>query len=207
MINRRQFSIAVSAAPWAAAWANPFRDGVDYQTLKKPIPMTSPAGVTEIHEFFSYTCIHCYRMEADFQAWRKKLPAGKFVVQQVPVRFNAAFEPLQKTFYALEAMKKLEQVHTEIFYALHVERTTFTLRDAGNLEAITRWLVSQGINEKEFLAAVNSPAVAAKVARANELTDRYMIEGTPAIGIAGKYLVPGQGAKTMQVANALLGLK
>lgn len=207
MINRRQFSVVVAGAPWAAAWANPYRDGVDYQTLKKPIAMTSPAGVTEIHEFFSYTCIHCYRMEVDFHAWRKKLPTKKYSVQQIPVRFNAAFEPLQKTFYALEAMKKLDQLHTEIFYALHVERTKLTLKDAGNLAAITRWLVAQGINENEFVKAVNSPAVAAKVARANDLTDRYMIEGTPAIGIAGKYIIPGQGAKTMQVANALLGLK
>jgi len=36
------------------------------------------------------------------------------------------------------------------------------------------------------------------------LQEAYAVEGTPALGVAGKFYVPGQGPRTLVVANALI---
>lgn len=208
MINRRHFSLALASAPWAASFATPlaFREGVEYQKLKRPVALSASQGITIVHEFFSYSCIHCYRLNASFEAWAKKLPANKFRVEPVHVRFNAMFEPLQRTFYTLEALQLLKKMHTSLFYALHVEQQSLSLKNASDFKAITRWLVDKGVNEKQFVETAYSLPVTQKMTQANRLTDEYAIDGTPAIGIAGKYLIPGQGEKTLSIAQALLGL-
>jgi thiol:disulfide interchange protein DsbA len=36
------------------------------------------------------------------------------------------------------------------------------------------------------------------------LTDAYGLEGTPALGVAGQFYIPGQGPKTLQIADELM---
>jgi thiol:disulfide interchange protein DsbA len=37
-----------------------------------------------------------------------------------------------------------------------------------------------------------------------DLQDAYAIEGTPALGVAGRYYLPGQGPRTLATASALI---
>jgi protein dithiol oxidoreductase (disulfide-forming) len=46
--------------------------------------------------------------------------------------------------------------------------------------------------------------VAGKAKRAAQLQDAYQVEGTPALGVAGRYYVPGQGPRALVVADALI---
>ena len=39
---------------------------------------------------------------------------------------------------------------------------------------------------------------------APQLQDLYAVEGTPALGVGGRYYVPGQGPRTLVVADALI---
>jgi len=36
------------------------------------------------------------------------------------------------------------------------------------------------------------------------LQDAYQVEGTPALGVAGRFYIPGQAERTVQVASALI---
>ena len=71
-MQRREFSRALAgagalaAAGWSGmAWAQigGFKDGSDYRRLARPVPVDAAAGQIEVLEFFSYSCVHCYRFE------------------------------------------------------------------------------------------------------------------------------------------------
>ena len=195
---------ATTLAAWAngtgAVWAQAagFREGPDYRRLAKPAPVDAPAGQIEVIEFFSYSCIHCHHFEPLLKDWVKTLPAN-VVVRRTPVGFNKAFEPLQRWYYTLEAMGKLDALHDKAFAAIHEEKQRLTTADQ-----IADWAAKQGLDRAQFLQTFNSFGVAGKVRRASQLQDAYEVEGTPALGIAGRYYVPGQAARTLTIANALI---
>lgn len=204
-MQRREFSRTVfgAAATWtllgaasAQAQTSSLREGSDYHRLTTPVPVDTPAGQVEVLEFFSYTCGHCFKFEPSLKEWMKQKPA--YVnFRRVPV-FS---EPLQRTYYALEAMGQLEAVHDKLFQLFHVDN----VRPQGSRpEHMADWIARTGVDRTQFLAAYQSFAVAGKVKRATQLQDAYQVEGTPAVGVAGRFLVPGQGPRTLLIANALI---
>ena len=53
------------------------------------------------------------------------------------------------------------------------------------------WVASQGVDRAKFADAYKSFGVASKVRRANQLQEAYTVEGTPALGVAGRaYIDP-----------------
>ncbi|MDP2416673.1 MAG: thiol:disulfide interchange protein DsbA/DsbL [Hydrogenophaga sp.] len=174
------------------------KEGTDFVRLGRPAPVDSPAGKIEVLEFFAYTCIHCYNFEPLFTDWMKKSPAN-VVVRRTPVAFNDAFVPLQRLYYALEAMGQVEAMHEKVFRAIHVDKQRLN-----SSEAITTWVANQGVDREKFVGFFNSFAVAGKSRRATQLQDAYQVEGTPSLGVGGRYYVTGQGPRTLVVANALI---
>lgn len=214
-MQRRDFSRVLASASvlstatllgsgWAQA-ASPapsappgLKEGSDYRRLATTAPVDSPAGQIEVVEFFAYSCIHCYNFEPLLRDWAKQLPAD-VVVRRTPVAFNAAFEPQQRLYYALEALGLLDTLHEKAFRAFHVDKQPLR-----NADAVIDWAVKQGLDKAKFSAAYNAFGLAGKIKRAVQLQNAYEVEGTPALGIAGRYYVPGQAAKTLVVANALI---
>jgi thiol:disulfide interchange protein DsbA len=193
---------SVVAAPvlwpqWAAAQAA-LREGTDYRRLPRPAPVEVPAGQIEVIEFFSYTCVHCYNFIPVFNNWKQTV-ASDVVIKRSPVGFNASFEPLQRLFYTLEAMGKLATHHDLVFKSIHEDRARLN-----NLDAMTRWAERNGLDRNQFVQTFNSFGVAGKARRATQLQDAYDVEGTPSLGIAGRFYVPGQAARTVQIANVLI---
>lgn len=208
-MQRRAFSQALlgtaAAGTLGAGWpllaqaqATALREGTDYRRLGKPAPVEAPAGKVEVLEFFAYTCVHCYHFEPLLASWMKTLPAH-VVVRRVPVGFNAAFQPLQKLYYTLEAMGQLDALHDKVFKAVHDERQRLN-----NADAMASWVATQGVDRAQFTQVFNSFAIAGKVNRATQLQDAYEVEATPSLGIAGRFYVPGQGPRTLTIANALI---
>ena len=132
------------------------------------------------------------------EAWIKKKPAG-VAIKRTPVAFSDAFVPMQKLYYALEAMGQVEALHEKVFRAIHVDKQRLTTP-----EAIIPWVAAQGVDKAKFEGFYNSFAVAGKSKRAAQLQDAYQVEGTPALGVAGRYYVPGQGPRSIVVAEALI---
>jgi len=211
-MHRRRFSQALaglgglvatgSALPLGAQTppaAPAFREGTHYRRLRQPAPIDAPAGRIEVLEFFAYTCIHCYNFVPVFRAWKRSVPAD-VAVRHVPVSFAPEFEPLQRLFYTLEDMGRLDSHHERVFQAIHGTQR----QRLHNAETIAQWAVSAGLDRAQFTQTYSSFAVVGRVRRATLLQDAYQVEGTPALGIAGRFYIPGQAQRTVQIADALI---
>lgn len=151
-------------------------------TVVDPAQPSDTAGKTEVLEFFAYSCPHCASMEPLVEKWAKTLPEDT-VLKRVPVAFNASMADLQKLYYTLESLGRLD-LHPAVFKAIHQERKRIYTQDA-----ITDWVAEQGIDKAKFESAFKSFGIQAKITRANELADTYGVQGTPSLAVGGKYVV------------------
>lgn len=182
----------------AQAQAAGLKEGTDFIRLGKPAPVETPAGQIEVVEFFAYSCIHCYNFEPQLADWIKRKPAG-VVVRRTPVAFNEGFVPLQKLYYTLEAMGQVEALHEKVFRAFNVDKVRLN-----EPAVMSDWLSKQGVDMKKFNEQFASFSIAGKAKKATLLQDAYQVEGTPALGVAGRFYIPGQGPRTLQIAEALI---
>jgi thiol:disulfide interchange protein DsbA len=201
-MKRRDFSLVCGAAvagsafvpPSALAQAKAPQAGVDYLVVEKSAAVEAPAGKIEVVEFFWYSCPHCNAFEPTFDAWMKRAPKD-LAVRRVPVAFRDDFVPQQRLFYALEAMGLVEQLHSKVFAAIHVEK-----QNLARGEQIADWVAKQGIDKAKFLEQYNSFSVATKATRGTQLQNAYRVEGVPALGVAGRFYTDGSHAKSMERA-------
>jgi protein dithiol oxidoreductase (disulfide-forming) len=206
-MHRRDFSRSLLAAGATAAAGMSltpalaqrvaFQEGKDFVRLAKPAMTESPAGQVEVVEFFAYSCIHCFNFEPVFNEWVKRKPAH-VNVRRMPVAFNQNFVPMQRLYFTLEAMGLVDKLHEKAFKAIHEERLPLT-----TAPAILAWVEKQGVNRDQFTSIFNGAA--AKLSeKAIGLQDAYQVEGTPALGVAGRFYVGGQGPRTLLVADTLI---
>ncbi|WP_322999089.1 thiol:disulfide interchange protein DsbA/DsbL [Castellaniella sp.] len=166
--------MGLAALALSPAHAAPF-DTLD------PIQPSDTPGKVEVLEFFAYTCPHCAKIEPLVVKWRKTLP-DTVVFKGVPVAFNASMKDLQKLYYALEAVGRLD-LHDAVFKAIHEEN-----KDLFTADKIIDWVAAQGVDRKAFTDAFNSFGVQTKTTRADELAKAYKIDGTPSFAIGGQYV-------------------
>ena len=163
--------------------------GRDY-TVINPAQSTDSGKKIEVVEFFWYGCPHCYHLEPALKAWLKRKPAD-VEFRPVPGTFGApGWEPLTRTFYALDAMGLTAKYHDALFAAIHEEKDGAKQRAMVNdSKAIADWLATKGVDKQKFLDAYNSFAVNNRTKRSEDMTRSYDVPGTPAFAIEGKYLV------------------
>ena len=171
----------------AALLALPLSAGAQgqYTELKPPVPVED-AGKIEVLEFFWYGCIHCYNLEPQIDTWLKKLPSD-VQFRRVPAVFNERWALDAAIFYAMEAMGVLDKLHRPLFDAIHKDR----LR-TDNQQAFGEWLQKHGVDSKKLFETVCSFGVQSKTRRAAQLTVAYKVDGTPAMGVDGRFMVPAQ---------------
>src|SRR5690606_36691878 len=104
------------------------------------------------------------------------------VLKPVPVAFKASMADLQRLYYSLEALDRLDQ-HAEVFTAIHKERKRIYEADA-----IADWAASKGVDKQAFIDVFNSFGITSKVSCANALAKLYKIEGPSCIAVRGKYV-------------------
>lgn len=170
--------------------------GRDYTLVNPPQPTDSGRKV-EVVEFFWYGCPHCYHLEPSLKAWLKKKPAD-VEFKPIPGTFGSPnWEPLTRTYYALDALGLVGKYHDALFAAIHEERDANKQRAlVTDPRAIGDFLASKGVDKQKFLDAYNSFAVNSKAKRSEDLTRAFDVPGTPAFGVDGKYLVsPSNFAK------------
>jgi thiol:disulfide interchange protein DsbA len=202
-MQRRDFfagagSAAVTAATWSPSWAQAQakapQSGVDFIKLDKPAPVETAAGKIEVIEFFWYSCPHCSAFESVLSSWAKALPKD-VAFKRMPIAFRDDFVPQQKLFFALEAMGLVDKFQARVFAAIHADKQNLT-----SAEAITAWMVKQGVDKAKFLEQFNSFSTSTKATRARQLQNAYQLEGVPALGVAGLYYTDGSLAKSMDRA-------
>ena len=210
-MKRRVFSQAAvgSVAAVASGWgglslAQGLREGANYLVVNPRAPVEAPAGKIEVVEFFWYNCPHCNAFEPLLKAWAAKAPAN-VVLRRVPVAFQDSFVPQQRLYFALEAMRLVDKLHSKVFAAIHLEKQSLSRSDA-----IAQWVAQQGVDMAKFTEHYNSFAVATKASRSTQLQNAYKVEGVPALGVDGRFYTDGSLAgnvgQALQVVDGLLRL-
>lgn len=172
------FSIlAILCAP--AAQAQQPVSGKEYQVLSQPRPTDTDKIL--VVEFFSYACPACANFEPYLQQWVKRKPAD-VEYQAVPMAFRDTWVPLAKMFFTLKIMGLQDKYHTRIFDAIHKQGVQLDTD-----KQVFDWIGKQGVDVAKFKSIYNSPGVDSKVGAATHLGKQYGINGTPAIGVNGKY--------------------
>lgn len=151
-----------------------------FDTLDPVQPSDTPNKI-EVLEFFSYSCPHCAKIEPLLEKWAPTLP-DSVTFKGVPVAFNASMKDLQKLYYALEAVDRMD-LHSAVFKAIHDEH-----KDLFKAQDIIDWVADQGVDRQTFIDAFNSFGIQTKITRADELTKSYRIDGTPSIAVGGQYV-------------------
>jgi thiol:disulfide interchange protein DsbA len=180
--------------------------GVDYQVFATPAALPAHAAgdaaikipaasgkakksaqaVVEVTEFFWYGCPHCATLESQLLVWLKQ--KGNTVrLKRVPVAFSKDLEAHQRLYHALVAMglppAKIAALNTKIFKAIQIERNYLLTPDVQ-----AQFLAKEGIAPAQFLAAYSSNAVTRAVAEDAALTEKYHMDGVPALLVDNQYL-------------------
>lgn len=192
--------LGLTGLPLAALAQGGPVEGRDYQRVAQPVPV--PEGKVEVVEFFGYWCPHCNAFEPALDAWAKKLPPP-VQFRRLPIAFNAAQEPLQRLYFALEALGLVDTLHKKVFAALHVDR-----RRLNNDADIGDWAKSVGADSTKILDAMKSFSVATKLRQTKQQVEGYGIAGVPTLGIQGRFMtspsIAGTEARALAVADALI---
>ncbi|MGC1522403.1 MAG: thiol:disulfide interchange protein DsbA/DsbL [Steroidobacteraceae bacterium] len=197
---------AASAATTAAS--NTWQDGVSYTRIVPAQPTAVPAGQVEVLEFFWYACPHCYAIDPLVEAWKRTKPAY-VSFSRVHVMWSEGHRSLARLYYTLESMGKLDQLHGEIFREIHVNGDPLIAADPNNTaetERIQSAFVRRfGISETDFKNAYHSMSVDLALQTADELAQRYRIDGVPRFVVNGKYIADVASAGSPDRLMALVG--
>ncbi len=192
-MKRRQFSISLlgaGAAALALPGAAPAQggpvEGRHYIRLTQPVPVSAPPGKIEVIEFFWYGCPHCAAFEPALEIWVRQLP-DDVAFRRVPVAFRPEpYVPHQRLFYALDSLGLVPSLQRKVFYAIHVERQRLD-----NPAEITAFATKNGVDPAKLMEAFNSFGTQARLKQADQLVDSYKIDGTPSIGVHGRFYTSG----------------
>jgi thiol:disulfide interchange protein DsbA len=204
--HRRRFVVAAALTPaLSIALAQPKtpQAGIDYREIKPAQPVETGSKI-EVLEFFWYGCPHCASFEPELEAWRKKL-AADVEYRRLPVAFDQSRANHTKIYYALEQLKRLDDVHRKVFAAYHGAGKK--LLDPNEIADL---MAANGIDRKAWLDAFNSFSVATQTSRAAQAWAAYKVDGTPSVAVDGKFMTApsmvGSRAQALVVLDHLIGL-
>jgi len=174
-------------------------EGKDYTLVRPPQPTST--NKIEVMEFFFYGCIHCFHLDPKLQKWEKSKPKDVQLIL-VPTIFRDSWEPMARTYYALDSMGLEGKVHDALFRAWNVENTALLEESA-----IVDFVSARGVDGSKFSAAYNSFTVQSRVNRSKQMIRSYGIEGTPTMIVNGKYKISGlQPDETIRVLNEVIAM-
>jgi protein dithiol oxidoreductase (disulfide-forming) len=194
----------------AATMSGPtlWQEGVNYTRIVPAQPTAVPNGQVEVLEFFWYACPHCSAIDPLVESWKKTKPAY-ISFSRVHVMWNEGHRSLARLYYALESMGKLDQLHGEVFKEIHVTGNPLVASDPNNASESERiqtaFVTKHGISESDFKKAYHSFAVETALQRADELVQRYRIDGVPTFVVNGKYVADVRSADGPERLVTLVG--
>ena len=207
-MDRRHFSkvaiATLASTPIFATAQARVIEGTHFVAISPRQPTRDPKQI-EVLEFFAYGCSHCNAFEPAIDEWQKNLPAD-VLFRRIPVAFREVpFVMHQKLFFAIEALGLVEQLHRKAFTAIHVERQRLeTPKEIGDFAA------KNGVDRTRFVDMLNSFVVATKAKQATALAAGYKVQGTPSIGVDGRWLTAGSMAgsneQSLAVAEHLISV-
>jgi thiol:disulfide interchange protein DsbA len=164
-------------------------------------PQPTDSKKIEVLEFFFYGCSHCFHLHPLLSTWEKTMPKD-VELTFVPTIFRDSWEPMARTFYALESLGQQQQLHDALYKTWNVDNNQLLEE-----EKIRDFVSSHGVDGAKFSAAYNSFSMQSKVARAKQMIRSYSINGTPTLVVDGKYVIEGlQPEDTIRVLKEVIAI-
>ena len=175
-------------------------DGL-YRKLPSPQPTSDPDKV-EVVEVFWYGCPHCNRFQPYLEPWIETLPDHvRFV--RMPAIFDDVWELHARAYYIADALGVLDDLHREIFAAMHDGG-----RSLATMDAIRAFFVEHGVAGNDFDKHARSFSVQSGLQRSLVMQAGYGLRGVPVLIVNGRFLVSrstaGSYPKVLEVADALI---
>jgi protein dithiol oxidoreductase (disulfide-forming) len=188
-----------------------WKAGINYDVLVPARPTSVAPGKVEVLEIFWLGCPHCYDFEPLLKGWLKSKPnyvefVRAHVIWQQVHRWHA------RLYYTIEALGR-PGLFEKAFEAIHQlqkrgEPGLVGNSDDESFRVQQSWAVQNGVSAEEFAQAYNSFGVNMQMQRAEELTQRYQVQGVPFIAVNGKYTTDigkaGGEAKLIELINDLV---
>lgn len=194
-------AIAIIVTPAQAQAPSKYVEGTHYQRITTPIKMRKDDKI-EVVEVFWYGCPHCNQFRPIFEAWKKQ-QADDVAIDRSPAMWSKPMITHAQVFYTAKAFRLLDEMHREIFDAMHVEKKRLTSH-----KQIFTLFEKHGISEEDFEKTFKSFGVKSQVQQASARARGYGISGTPELVVNGKYRISGRMAgsqgEMLKVASYLI---
>ena len=161
--------------------AETYEEGKHYKRVD--VPRTIDSGKIEVLEFFWYGCPHCYSFEPYVSKW-KQSQSDNVEFVRVPATFQPLWVLHARAYYALQMLDAGEKIHPKFFSEVHNKKNYMKTFDA-----LTAFVQQHGVDQSEFIDAMNSFTVENQVRKARKLVTDYKLNGVPAVAVNGKYLI------------------
>jgi len=165
-----------------------WKPGVNYDPIVPAQPTNVSPGKVEVVEVFWLGCPHCYALEPFVQAWLKNKPSYiEFV--RIPVMWGPVHRAHARLFYTLAALNRsdLFEKAFDTIQQKHEPLVSLSGNDAETLKLQQAFAKDNGISPEDYTKAYNSFSVNSNLQRAEQLTQRYQVQGVPLVVIDGKY--------------------
>lgn len=177
-----QSSLRLGSTPAGPPTSAQFREGANYQKIVPGQPTSVAPGKVEVAEVFWYGCAHCFSLDPAIESWRDKGAPSHVEFVRIPAMWNDITRMHARVFFTAEVLGKLDEVHTPIFRAIHVNGNHLD-----TLDKITEFFTQHGVSAEEFTRTFSSFAVESKLQRADFLNRRYRVDSVPLVIVNGKY--------------------
>jgi len=157
-----------------------FQEGLQYQRIDPPQPVTEPQGKVKVVEMFFYACPHCYTLEPKMQRWLKDKPYIDF--QRIPAIVGPSWADQARAFYMARELGRLDELHPALFKAIHKDG-----KQIYNEFAVIDFFVKHGVPRDKALALYASKKIQAAVNEARVMTVKFGLRGVPAVIVNGRY--------------------
>jgi len=183
-----------------------WKPGQNYVPLVPAQPTSVGPGKVEVVEVFWYACPHCYALEPFVQTYLKNKPEYVEFVR-VPVMWGPVHRAHARLFFVLESLGR-KDLHSKVFDTIHKEQNMLVGNDdVATKKAERDFAVANGVKGEDFDKAWDSFTVNSALQRAQQLTERYHVDGVPLIVINGKYETDvgkaGGSGQLLQLINDL----
>jgi len=186
----------------SVAWGADYEAGKHYRVLEEPVAVMQD-GKVHVEEAFWYGCPHCYDLESVIVPWKKTL-ADDVAFERIPAMFGRAWIIHAQLYYTADALGVLEDVHGDIFNAIHVDKVPL-LSEEDQRDFLK---AKAGVSAEDFDKAYSSFSVRSKMTRGDKRIRSFEIRGVPALIVNGKYVIDASSAGSQEamvdVANFLI---
>lgn len=186
----------------SVSFATDYEAGTHYKVLEEPVAVLQD-GKVHVEEAFWYGCPHCYDLESKITPWKKNL-ASNVAFEGVPAMFGRTWVIHAQLYYTADALGVLDQVHGQIFDAIHLQKQRLLSKEDQRDFLIAK----TGVTAEAFDKAYDSFAVRSRMTRGDKRIRSFKITGVPALVINGKYVVDATSAGSqegmLEVADYLI---